>query len=246
MANYDKIAELYYKRRKDKSRFDYNRDIEVPAMVKMLGDVQGKAILDLACGFGDHLKKLSKKGARICIGIDASSKLLKFAKNLQIPGTEFYQGDINKKLKFNDNAFDIIFCSLALHYLDNLNKLFVEVRRVLKRNGIFAFSTGHPIFDLINQSPRHMIGVKKVGKKRIISGDYFDESAKMTELGGLGNMMCCNYTYETFIKTGLKNGFELVDYVDAKPVPSSKRRDPEKYRLTTTLPTFVLFKFKKK
>ena len=48
------------------------------------------------------------------------------------------------------------------------------------------------------------------------------------------------------LKLGLNNGFELMDYVDAKPIPSSKKYDLEKYKLTTTLPTFILFKWKKK
>ena len=61
MTHYNKIADQYIKRRKDKSRFDYNRDIEVPALIKMIGDVKGKTILDVGCGFGDHAQKLSQK-----------------------------------------------------------------------------------------------------------------------------------------------------------------------------------------
>ena len=61
MAAYDKFAQYYINRRKDKSRFDYNRDIEVPALIKIIGDVKNKTILDIGCGFGDHAKKLSKQ-----------------------------------------------------------------------------------------------------------------------------------------------------------------------------------------
>jgi hypothetical protein len=48
------------------------------------------------------------------------------------------------------------------------------------------------------------------------------------------------------IKSGLNNGFELIDYVDAKPIPISKKYNSEKYKLNTTLPSFILFKWKKK
>ena len=61
MAEYDKIARLYQEKRKDNSRLDYNRNIEVPAILKSIGDVKNKTILDLGCGFGDHAKKLSSK-----------------------------------------------------------------------------------------------------------------------------------------------------------------------------------------
>lgn len=246
MAQYDKIAKYYLERRADKSRFDYNRDIEVPAMIKIIGNVKNKVILDMGCGFGDHSKKLSQKGAKKIIGFDLSKKLVKFANEQNIPNCEFEIGNMNKKLKYKSNSFDIVFSSLAFHYIKNLNKLFSEISRVLKNKGLFIFSTGHPISDLINQSKLHMIGIKKIKGKLIIQGNYFDELPKETDLGSLGKMKIYSYTFETFIKTGLNNGFELIDYADAKPVSSSKEYDSEKYRLTTTLPTFILFKFRKK
>lgn len=246
MAGYDKIAKHYLERRADKSRFDYNRDIEVPAMIKIIGDVKNKVILDMGCGFGDHSQKLSQKGAKKIIGFDLSKELIKFANEQDIPNCKFEVGDMGEKLKYKSNYFDIVFSGLAIHYIKNLNQLFQEVNQVLKKNGIFVFSTGHPIFDLINQSPDFKIGVKRVGNKRIINGDYFDESPKTTNLGSMGKFKLYSYTFETFIKSGLNNGFELIDYVDAKPVPTSKKYDSEKYKLTTTLPTFILFKWRKK
>lgn len=153
---------------------------------------------------------------------------------------------MNKKLKFGNKSFDIVISSLAIHYVRNLKQLYSEAYRVLKRGGIFAFSTGHPIFDFINQTENRMIGIKGQKGKRKIYGDYFDESPKPTRLGSLGVMDLYSYTFETFIKNGLEAGFELVDYVDAKPVPSSKKRDKNAYKLTSTLPTFSLFKWMKK
>lgn len=250
MSDYDKIAKLYYERRKDKNRFDYNRDIEVPAMIKMVGNVKNKKILDMGCGFGDLAKKLSRKGAGKIIGFDLSKELIKFANEQKIPKTSFEVGNMNNKLKYKDNSFDLVVSSLAIHYIKNVKKLFSEVNRVLKKGGHFVFSTGHPIFDMLNEnlekSSEAKIQIKRVGKKRIIKGNYFDESQKLANLGSLGNFMTISYTFETLIKLGLNNGFELIDYVDAKPVFSSKKYDSEKYKLTSTLPTFILFKWKKK
>ncbi|NQV91024.1 class I SAM-dependent methyltransferase [Candidatus Woesearchaeota archaeon] len=246
MTDYDKIAKHFLERRADKSRFDYNRDIEVPAMVKLIGNVKNKVILDLGCGFGDHSLKLSKKGAKKIIGIDLSKELIKFANEQNISNCKFEVGNIDQKLKFPHNYFDIVISGLAIHYIKNINQLFKEVKRVLKKNGTFVFSTGHPIFDLINQTPKLKNEMKALGTRRIIDGNYFDESQKISDLGSIGKVKMYSYTFETFIKSGLNNGFELIDYVDAKPVQGSKKYDSEKYKLTTTLPTFILFKFKKK
>lgn len=250
MVNYDKIAKHYLKRRADKSRFDYNRDIEVPAMIKLIGKVKNKVILDMGCGFGDHSQKLSQKGAKKIIGFDLSKELVKFANEQNVLNCEFKIENMDDKLKYNSNYFNLVISSLALHYVKNINQLFSEVNRILKRNGFFVFSTGHPIFDLLNESldnsSEAKISIKRVGNKRIVQGNYFDESPKLARLGGLGKMITYSYTFETLIKLGLNNGFELIDYVDAKPVPSSKKYDSEKYKLTTTLPTFILFKWRKK
>ena len=61
METYDKLAKYYFERRKNRNRFDYNRDIDVPALIKMIGNVKHKTILDIGCGFGDHAEKLSKQ-----------------------------------------------------------------------------------------------------------------------------------------------------------------------------------------
>ncbi len=247
MTKYDSLAKHYLSRRQDKTRFDYNRDIEVPALIKFIGDVKGKTILDLGCGFGDHAQKLSKQKYKQLIGFDISKELVKFANEQKIPNSEFYVGDMSKKLKHKDSSFDIVYSSLAIHYLKNIDKLYKEVNRVLKKGGVFCFSTGHPIFNLINQTKKSMIGSEKTKSgKRIIYGNYFNEKPQLNSLGSLGKLKICNYTYETLIKTGLNNGFELIDYKDIKPTASSKKYDADKHRLTSTLPTFILFKFQTK
>jgi hypothetical protein len=107
---------------------------------------------------------------------------------------------------------------------------------------------GHPIFNLLNQNDEHKIATQKSSEGKIITwGNYFDESEKENDLGKImGKVKFYNFTYETLIKAGLNNGFELIDYVDARPISASKKLSEEKYRLTTTLPSFILFKFRKK
>ncbi len=247
METYDKLAKYYFERRKNRNRFDYNRDIDVPALIKMIGSVKDKTILDIGCGFGDHADKLSKQDYKKFIGFDISSELIKLANELHIPKTLFEVGDMSKKLKYQSSYFDIVCSGLAIHYNKNINFLFKEINRVLRKGGYFCFSTGHPIFNLLNQTKDNLIGSKKLPDgKEIILGNYFDESVKPNNLGSLGKINVYNFTFETLIKAGLNNGFELVDYKDAKPVKSSKKLNPDKYKLTTTLPTFIIFNFKKK
>lgn len=247
MAEYDKIAKIYFEKRQNTKNFDYNKHIEIPAMLKMVGQVRNKVILDMGCGFGDHADYLIKKGAKKVTGFDLSKKLIDIATNRKINNTEFYVGDMSKRLKHKDNSFDIVISSLAVHYIKDLKKLFNEIKRVLKRNGCFIFSTQHPIFNTINTSEKKLVGIEKIGGKEKILGNYFDESLRKYNMGSdIGFLHLHPYTTETIIKAILSNDLVLIDYVDAKPVKISKKIDLKKYIKTSTLPTFVVYKVKKK
>ncbi len=242
MAQYDNFAEKYFSNRQNKNKFDFNRDLEVPAMIKMIGDINNKKVLDIGCGFADHLKKLSSKKPNKLVGFDISSEMIDFTKKLKIPNCKLYVGDMNKKLKHKNEEFDLIFSSLAVHYIskNKLNKLFAEINRVLKKGGEFIFSTGHPIFNLRKQTIKELIENGENGNI-LINIDYFNEKKYFNEKL---NLALYNFTFETLIKTALNNSFEIIDYKEIKPISSVKNF--KEYEYLTQTPSFIIFKLKKK
>ncbi|MDH5185630.1 MAG: SAM-dependent methyltransferase, partial [candidate division WOR-3 bacterium] len=61
---WDKAAEAwadFVRTGRDYSRFEMNN----PAMFKLLGDIRGKKILDLACGEGYNSRIMASKGAKV-------------------------------------------------------------------------------------------------------------------------------------------------------------------------------------
>ncbi len=254
MAEYDKIAEDYAERRTKKGVFSYNTHIEIPCMIKILGPVKNKTILDLGCGFGDHAERYIKKGARKVYGIDISGKLVKTAKKRNIPKTAFSVYDLNKKLKFRNNYFDIVVASLSLHYIKNLKRLIKEIKRVLKPKGIFCFSVPNPVlssglkkYNPKNHSFLYLLGeVFDKNKKRIIYGNYFKEGPRKVEFGMKSGkkqfVTMIHRTYQTYINMLVDDDFEIIGYADCKPVPAAKKFNKSEYERNKKLPAFCIFK----
>lgn len=252
MAQYDKIAYKYLKERKNKKVFNYNNLIEIPNMVKFIGNIKDKKILDLGCGFGDHAFLYIKNGAKEVVGLDISRKLINMAKERNIKGASFIVYDLNKRLPFQNNSFDLVISSLTINYIKNFDQLFKEINRILKKDSWFIFSIENPVIFAaikrkVNNMQEHVIGVKKINEsKREVYGDYFNESLKKIDLGKGKIVKKYHRTYQTIIRTFLKNNFELIDYIDAEPILPSRKIDPSKYELTSKIPTFCFFKLKKK
>jgi len=111
-----------------------------------VSNIKGKNVLDLGCGTGKHSFLAAKKGAKVT-GFDFSKDMLKQAKlkNKRLKNKiKFVHGNLTKKLPFKSSSFDIVLCSLVLDHIKNIQPIFKEINRVLKKNGRFIFADLHP------------------------------------------------------------------------------------------------------
>ncbi len=92
----------------------------------------GSIVLDLACGTGDFVKALEKKGHR-AIGVDLSYGMMA---NAGFDG-RFVQGDL-LSLPIADRSVDAAVCGYALRNLVALPAFFDELVRVVKSGGRIA------------------------------------------------------------------------------------------------------------
>lgn len=110
---------------------------------ELVGDVKNKLILDCGCGTGRFLEFFTKKGSRI-IGVDISENMLKIAKG-KIPNVNLSRADIFF-LPFKDSTFDVIICSQVLTHLHNYKETLLQMRRVLKDEGVIIIDIRNILF----------------------------------------------------------------------------------------------------
>ena len=100
-------------------------------------DSRGKC-LDLGCGIGQYSKQLIKYGYNVVsadISDIALNKVKDFNKNV-------IKLDMRNKLPFSDSEFNLVFANLSIHYFsdEDTKKLLLEIKRILKDDGLFIGS----------------------------------------------------------------------------------------------------------
>ena len=184
----------------------------MPNMLKFIGDVKGKKILDLGCGEGGYSRELAKRGAQL-VSIDCSKKAIEFAtafakeENLHI---EHFIRNSNDLFDIESDQFDIVLCSMMLMDCEDLEGTLREVVRVLKPNGRLFASVLHPCFD-----GNHETGIGRQGvgiERQIVVMNYFEPKEWEAPLWkGTTPVIWRHRTLEDYVKTFLKVGLTIVD-----------------------------------
>lgn len=115
---------------------------EQAAMLDLLPSLEGKIVLDLACGSGRYGLLARERGAVQILGIDNSAAML--AANplpLRIQAT-------TEAVPLPSASVDVVLCGLALGHLPRLQPSLAEIARVLKPGSHALISDVHPFIAL--------------------------------------------------------------------------------------------------
>ena len=127
----------------------YREEMNNPAFFKLVGNVMGKQILDLACGEGSNARILAKKGAKV-VGVDFSNNMIELARQTEKEerlGISYYVSDAANLKELQSGCFDMVTCFMALMDIEDYEEAIREVARVMKKSGRFIFSITHPCFE---------------------------------------------------------------------------------------------------
>jgi len=135
----DDIAESY-----DEKRFSRGGEFidrrEKRAVLDALDPVEGREILEIACGTGRFTTMLAERGADI-VGLDISEPMLQQGRERArsagvLDQLEFLRGDA-ERLPFPDDRFDAVLAMRFFHITDTPETFLTEMRRVSREQVFF-------------------------------------------------------------------------------------------------------------
>lgn len=119
------------------------RLIEVEQVSRYLWAAQAardRLVLDAGCGNGYGSRLLASAGAREVIGVDQARAVLDLAAIETPEPVRFLDGDL-RKLKFEDDKFELVVCFEVIEYLEDPLTVLDELVRVLAPRGLLLVSS---------------------------------------------------------------------------------------------------------
>ncbi len=118
------------------------KEVRIREIIQGIVQSKRSRILDVGCGEGITLQSFCS--AHDCYGIDVSEVQLAKARD---KGIKTWRLDMEReRFPFEDGSFDVVICSETIEHLLDIDNLFGEINRVLRRGGFFVLT-----FPNINQ-----------------------------------------------------------------------------------------------
>lgn len=163
-TSWDHVAG-WYDKLVGESGSDYHRNVVLPAVLRMLGEVAGKKVLDVCCGQGVLCRMLAQQGAQ-AVGIDASPRLIDAARR-HGGGARYETADARDLGQLADASFDAATCVMALQDLDDPAAVIASMAKALRPGGKALIVIMHPCFRVPRQSSWGWDETKSLQYRRI-------------------------------------------------------------------------------
>lgn len=197
-----------------------------PALLKLLGNVSGKSILDAGCGTGYLSRILARKGAKMT-GVEPTDVLFKYSltKEKENPlGIHHLQQDLSN---FNsEQKFDVVVSNMVFMDIPEYEKAINNCIASLKSQGIFIFSISHPCFE--------DVGDEWEKNKQIVVKEYLKEYEVKRNHG-----YSFHRPLSTYINFIIKCGCEIVQMIEPQ-LPENIAKENSNGQREVHVPSFVL------
>ncbi|OZU87116.1 SAM-dependent methyltransferase [Virgibacillus indicus] len=197
---------------------------EWPVLKALLPELKGKHVLDLGCGFGWHCRYAREQQAESVIGVDISEKMLQGAREKTDDPAITYMHMPIEDVSFSEAQFDLVFSSLAFHYIEAFKTVLRKIYDYLKPGGSYVFSVEHPIFTSRNEQDWHYDG--DCNRLHWPVDNYSSEGRRETTFLTEG-VIKYHRAFSTYINDLIHAGFTIKAVKEPMPTAEMTDKIPE-------------------
>lgn len=232
---YDQIAEQYAQsqRRAGENEFSWNHDLVIPNLLRVVGDVTGRMVLDAGCGEGIVARYLADQGATVT-GIDISAPLIQLAQaQEQTQRITYGVHDLSHPLPQYAQTFDLVVSNLVLNDVANYQGFTATLGAVTKVGGRLILSLTNPYSAVMREK----------------AYSYFDASAAVPYAWGGGQVYHFHRTMQAYISAFRTAGFLLNSLTDVQMTEamvaqlSAANRELPWFPMYHRFPFFIILEF---
>jgi SAM-dependent methyltransferase len=158
-------------------------------VINLIDSKKNSRIVDLGSGDGKLTVLFARKAkASVVVGVEG----VKMNPDNAAKKIKFITANLNKKLPFKDNSFDIVISHFSLEHLYNTCSFVKETKRILKKGGYTLVATDNlaswpNIFSLIIGwqpfTTAYRVGNKTLGNSFANGGFVSDDQCQVEEFG---------------------------------------------------------------
>jgi malonyl-CoA O-methyltransferase len=169
------------------------RDLDRVATQTVLEKIIGFStlVLELGCGTGKNTAWLVNKAQHVT-AVDFSEHMLNKAREkFSTANLMFLQADITQPWKFESDSFNVVTCNLILEHIKNIDFVFSEAARVLKKDsGYFFVRELHP------------------------AKQYLGSKARFEKDDELVSPDCFTHHTSEYFSSAINNGFNCIELME--------------------------------
>lgn len=236
----------YNNMRQEKRNTSANDLIEIPTIRLMLPPLTNKKILELGCGFGENCSYFILKGASYVLGTDISNNMINLAKETNQNEKIDYKVLAMEDISNIKEKFDLVVSSLAVHYIEDFDKLLNDVYELLNDGGYFIFSQEHPIGTslILNDECNGQDNINIGNKNYFLVSDYNRNGQRIVDWN---NCQVIKYhrNFSSIINSIIKSKFQIEEIIEPTPSDEVLKIKP-KYQNQFDKPYFLFIKLIKR
>jgi cyclopropane fatty-acyl-phospholipid synthase-like methyltransferase len=210
--DYNIIAEDYQKA----SSHPIKQYIESYTLLRQLGDVAGKSVLDLACGDGYYTRLIKQQGAAQVVGVDISEAMINNAEAQETAtalGIEYRVQDVIELGQIG--SFDAVTAVYLFPYATSKQTLTAMMQTVynnLKPGGKLAAITLHPNLQTQDLAIYPQYGIQITTPSILQDGGQITFTVDIPNDSGSLELRVTHWQQQTMEQAAQRAGFQKINW----------------------------------